>query len=151
LGVAFGPKRIVRGRFEALRIVGDHTPVRSSSSESLHPPRRFRLHGFASAPFPGAPLLPERGRSGTDAAPGSRPGAVGDDADRLYPAMNRIAVDRSRSLGALSPHVFGGFVEHLGRCTYGGVYEEGSLLADERGLRRDVLDLLRPLRISVLR
>jgi alpha-N-arabinofuranosidase len=63
----------------------------------------------------------------------------------------RVAVDPGRSLGSLSRRVFGGFVEHLGRCIYGGIYEEGSPLADERGFRRDVLDLLRDLRVSVLR
>jgi alpha-L-arabinofuranosidase len=47
--------------------------------------------------------------------------------------------------------VFGGFVEHLGRCIYGGLYEEGSPLADERGFRTDVLGLLRELRLGVLR
>jgi alpha-N-arabinofuranosidase len=65
--------------------------------------------------------------------------------------MTRITVDPGRSLGVLSPHVFGGFVEHLGRCIYGGLYDEGSPLSDERGFRRDVLDLLRNLRMSVLR
>src|SRR5215475_4742298 len=65
--------------------------------------------------------------------------------------MTRVTVDPVRSLGTLSPHVFGGFVEHLGRCIYGGVYDEGSDLADERGFRRDVLDLLRELRVGVLR
>ena len=34
---------------------------------------------------------------------------------------------------------------------YGGLYEEGSPLADERGFRKDVLGLLRDLRLGVLR
>ncbi len=65
--------------------------------------------------------------------------------------MTRIAVDPARTLGTLDRNVFGGFVEHLGRCIYGGVYEEGSPLSDERGFRRDVLGLLRELRMGVLR
>jgi alpha-L-arabinofuranosidase len=65
--------------------------------------------------------------------------------------LTRIAVDPSRSLGRLDRKVFGGFVEHLGRCIYGGIYDEGSPLADERGFRQDVLALLRELRLGVLR
>ena len=65
--------------------------------------------------------------------------------------MTRIAVDPARSLGHLDRKVFGGFVEHLGRCIYGGMYEEGSPLADERGFRKDVLGLLRELQMGVLR
>ena len=65
--------------------------------------------------------------------------------------MTRIAVDPARGLGDLDRNVFGGFVEHLGRCIYGGIYEEGSPLSDERGFRQDVLGLLRELRMGVLR
>jgi alpha-N-arabinofuranosidase len=62
-----------------------------------------------------------------------------------------VTVDIGRELGQLDRRVFGGFIEHLGRCIYGGIYEEGSPLSDERGFRRDVLELLRPLHIPVLR
>jgi alpha-N-arabinofuranosidase len=65
--------------------------------------------------------------------------------------VTRIVVDPARSLGRLDRNVFGGFVEHLGRCIYGGLYDEGSALADRRGFRSDVLDLLRELRMGVLR
>ena len=59
--------------------------------------------------------------------------------------MTRITVDPARTLGQLDRKVFGGFVEHLGRCIYGGIHDEGSPLADERGFRKDVLALLREL------
>jgi alpha-N-arabinofuranosidase len=65
--------------------------------------------------------------------------------------VTRIVVDPGRQLGHLDRNVFGGFVEHLGRCIYGGLYDEGSPLADERGFRGDVLTLLRELRMGVLR
>ena len=58
---------------------------------------------------------------------------------------------RAQRLGQLNRFVFGGFVEHLGRCIDGGLFEEGSPLSDDRGFRLDVLDLLRPLKLSVLR
>jgi alpha-N-arabinofuranosidase len=65
--------------------------------------------------------------------------------------VSRVTVDADRSLGELNRNVFGGFIEHLGRCVNGGVFEEGSPLSDARGFRADVLELLRPLGLSVLR
>ena len=65
--------------------------------------------------------------------------------------MSVIWLDPTRKLGVLNRYVFGGFIEHLGRCIYGGIYEEGSPLSDERGFRLDVVELLRQLRISHLR
>lgn len=65
--------------------------------------------------------------------------------------MTQIAISPARTLGTIDPKLFGGFVEHLGRCVYGGLYDPGSPLSDERGFRRDVLALLRELRIGVLR
>jgi alpha-N-arabinofuranosidase len=65
--------------------------------------------------------------------------------------LTRIAIDPGRVLGQVDSNVFGGFVEHLGRCIYGGLYEEGSPLSDDRGFRKDVLNLLRELRMGVLR
>ena len=62
-----------------------------------------------------------------------------------------VNVDEHRSLGRIDRRIFGGFVEHLGRCIYGGLYEEGSPLSDERGFRMDVMELLQGLRLSVLR
>jgi len=65
--------------------------------------------------------------------------------------VTRIAIDPLRPIGRLDRKVFGGFVEHLGRCIYGGLYDEGSPLSDDRGFRKDVLGLLRELRMGVLR
>ena len=65
--------------------------------------------------------------------------------------MTRIVVDPARQLGSVDRNVFGGFVEHLGRCIYGGLYDEGSPLADAQGFRTDVLSLLRDFRMGVLR
>ena len=65
--------------------------------------------------------------------------------------MTRIVVDPARQIGSVDRNVFGGFVEHLGRCIYGGLYDEGSPLADAQGFRADVLGLLREFRMGVLR
>jgi alpha-N-arabinofuranosidase len=65
--------------------------------------------------------------------------------------MTSLTVDPGRQLGVLDRKVFGGFVEHLGRCVYGGIFEEDSVLSDADGFRGDVLNLLRDLRLGVLR
>ncbi len=65
--------------------------------------------------------------------------------------MARIGIDLERRIGAVDRRIFGQFIEHLGRCIYGGIYDEGSPLADARGFRTDVLDAVRPLRIPILR
>ena len=63
----------------------------------------------------------------------------------------RITLDLERQLGRVDRRIFGGFIEHLGRCIYGGIFDEGSPLADARGFRTDVLDALRPLKMPMLR
>src|ERR1022692_1159590 len=63
----------------------------------------------------------------------------------------RIRIDTSRAIGEVHPHIFGNFAEHLGRCIYGGIFEEGSPLSDSEGFRKDVLDAVKPLGVSVLR
>ena len=63
----------------------------------------------------------------------------------------RIKIDTERVVGELHPHVFGNFAEHLGRCIYGGMFEEGSPLSDENGFRKDVMEAAKALGVSVLR
>jgi len=65
--------------------------------------------------------------------------------------MARIGIDLNRRIGKVDRRIFGNFIEHLGRCIYGGIYEEGSPLSDAAGFRRDVLDAVRPLRVPILR
>ncbi len=65
--------------------------------------------------------------------------------------MHCIKIDPTRQLAPLERNVFGGFAEHLGRCIYGGIYDEGSPLADGWGIRQDVVAALRRLRMPVVR
>ena len=62
-----------------------------------------------------------------------------------------IMFDRDFAIGATDPRLFGAFVEHLGRCVYGGIYEPGHPSADAKGFRRDVLDLVKELRPTIIR
>jgi alpha-N-arabinofuranosidase len=65
--------------------------------------------------------------------------------------VNTIKIDPQRTIGQLDRNVFGGFAEHLGRCIYGGMFDEGSPLSDELGMRQDVLAALRELRMPIIR
>jgi alpha-N-arabinofuranosidase len=69
----------------------------------------------------------------------------------VSPLAARVTLDNERVVGAISPLLFGGFAEHMGRCVYGGLYDPGSPQADERGFRRDVQEALREMRLSILR
>jgi alpha-L-arabinofuranosidase len=65
--------------------------------------------------------------------------------------MTRVTAEPGRAIGQVNRNIFGGFIEHLGRCIYGGIYEEGSALSDHQGFRLDTLELLKELQVSVLR
>jgi alpha-N-arabinofuranosidase len=67
------------------------------------------------------------------------------------PAVARIKIDVDRTIGEVHPHLFGHFAEHLGRMIYGGIYDEGSTLSDADGYRKDVMEVLKPLGVSILR
>ena len=51
----------------------------------------------------------------------------------------------------VDPRIFGGFLEHLGRAVYEGVYEPTSKHADAHGCRTDVLEALKRLRFTAMR
>ena len=63
----------------------------------------------------------------------------------------RIVVDRDFALADLDRRVFGAFVEHMGRCVYGGIFEPGHPTADEQGFRGDVMALTRELGPTIIR
>ncbi|MDU5843196.1 MAG: alpha-L-arabinofuranosidase, partial [Cutibacterium avidum] len=62
-----------------------------------------------------------------------------------------ITADRDFTVGPVPRRLFGSFVEHMGRCVYSGIYEPGHPAADRNGFRRDVLELVRELGVSVVR
>ena len=66
--------------------------------------------------------------------------------------MTKISVNPDRRTGHISRNIYGHFSEHLGRCIYGGIYVgEDSAIPNEKGMRRDVVEALRGIRIPVLR
>jgi alpha-L-arabinofuranosidase len=63
----------------------------------------------------------------------------------------QVFLDRNRTIAPISPLLFGGFAEHMGRCIYEGIYDPRSPHADERGFRKDVLEALRDQAYTVIR
>jgi len=65
---------------------------------------------------------------------------------------HEVVVDAERAIGRIHPEVYGHFVEHLGHCIYDGIWVgEDSPIANERGIRRDVVGALRGVRPPVIR
>src|SRR3989449_10835195 len=67
------------------------------------------------------------------------------------PTRARVIVDPARPVASLDRRLFGSFVEHIGRCIYGGIYDPGSKLADPDGFRKDVLAEVRELGVPIIR
>ena len=65
--------------------------------------------------------------------------------------MATIKIDSERPVGRVDRRILGGFTEHLGRCIYGGIFDEGSPLSDGNGFRKDVIAAVAALRPPVLR
>ena len=60
----------------------------------------------------------------------------------LHPGDEISTIDR---------RIFGGFVEHLGRHIYDGIFEPGHPSADAEGFRTDVIELVKELGVSTIR
>jgi alpha-N-arabinofuranosidase len=67
------------------------------------------------------------------------------------PSRARITANTTRIIGDIDPKIYGNFVEHLGRCVDGGVFQENSPLSDANGYRKDVLQAVKGLNIGLLR
>src|SRR5258708_26682707 len=53
----------------------------------------------------------------------------------------------------INKHIYGHFAEHLGHCIYGGFYvgENNTKIPNTKGVRNDVIDALKKLKIANLR
>lgn len=60
-------------------------------------------------------------------------------------------IEKNNFIGQTDPRLFGSFIEHLGRAVYTGIYEPDHPTADEQGFRRDTLELVRQLNVSIIR
>ncbi|EOA87710.1 hypothetical protein ACJQWK_02308 [Exserohilum turcicum] len=62
-----------------------------------------------------------------------------------------ISVHPSNTVAKVNDNLYGGFTEHMGRCIYGGIYDPGNPLSDERGFRKDVIEAFKELKVPVVR
>jgi alpha-N-arabinofuranosidase len=70
---------------------------------------------------------------------------------QLTAQQARIKIDVERTIGAVDKMLYGNFVEHLGRCVYGGIYDPGNPLSDADGYRQDVFEAVQGLNVSNVR
>lgn len=67
-------------------------------------------------------------------------------------AQNKISINTDLGKEQISKHIYGHFSEHLGHCIYGGYWVgENSDIPNTNGIRNDVVDALKELKIPNLR
>ena len=62
-----------------------------------------------------------------------------------------ISISPANRIAPIDDRIYSSFIEHMGRAIYNGIYEPGHPTADGQGLRQDVLDLIRPLKLPLIR
>ena len=63
----------------------------------------------------------------------------------------KMIISKDFIVGEIDKRMYGSFIEHLGRAIYGGIYEPTHPLADEKGFRKDVIDLVKELQVPIVR
>lgn len=63
----------------------------------------------------------------------------------------KVHLHSAFAVGVVDERIFGGFLEHMGRSIYEGVYEPGSIHAGRDGFRGDVLGALADLGMPIVR
>ena len=68
-------------------------------------------------------------------------------------SQNTIVLNADQGKVKIDRHIYGHFSEHLGKCIYGGFYvgEKNTTIPNTRGVRNDVVDALKKLRVPNLR
>ena len=65
--------------------------------------------------------------------------------------LSTIHLHSKFQVGQVDARIFGGFLEHLGRAVYEGVFDPTSAHADADGIRGDVIEALRRLNMTAMR
>ncbi len=66
--------------------------------------------------------------------------------------MATLIINEKKELGKINEEIYGHFAEHLGRCIYEGVFVgENSEIPNTNGMRNDVVNALKEMKIPVLR
>ncbi len=64
---------------------------------------------------------------------------------------SEVFVSHHHEIDQVSPLIYGGFLEHMGRCIYEGIYAPKNPLANDQGLRKDVIKALSELHLTNVR
>lgn len=66
--------------------------------------------------------------------------------------MTKLVINPSKKQSKINKEIYGHFSEHLGRCIYEGIYVgEDSPIPNKNGMRTDVVEALKHIKIPVLR
>ena len=63
----------------------------------------------------------------------------------------KITANKKFIIGEIDRRIYGSFIEHVGRAVYGGIYEPSHKTADAQGFRKDVIDFVKKLNVSIVR
>jgi alpha-L-arabinofuranosidase len=68
-------------------------------------------------------------------------------------AQNRVVLQPAGARDTINRNIYGHFAEHLGKCIYGGFYvgEGNKSIPNKNGVRLDVIEALKKLKVPVLR
>ncbi|MBK5270697.1 MAG: alpha-N-arabinofuranosidase [Bacteroidia bacterium] len=68
-------------------------------------------------------------------------------------AQNKVVLYADKGKDTINKNIYGQFAEHLGHCIYGGFYvgDNNTKIPNKNGIRLDVVDALKKLKIPVLR
>jgi alpha-N-arabinofuranosidase len=66
--------------------------------------------------------------------------------------MSKLIINPQKKGEKISREIYGHFAEHLGRCIYDGIYVgENSSIPNVRGMRTDIVEALKHIKVPVLR
>ena len=63
----------------------------------------------------------------------------------------KLTLNKVFTVGKVDERIYGSFIEHLGRAVYNGIYEPTHPTADEKGFRKDVMELVKQLNVPIVR
>ncbi|MDR1970415.1 MAG: alpha-N-arabinofuranosidase [Treponema sp.] len=66
-------------------------------------------------------------------------------------AKAKVLFDKNFIIGEIDKRLSGSFVEHLGNCLYGGIYDPSHPESDAHGFREDVKSLIKELGVTAIR
>lgn len=62
-----------------------------------------------------------------------------------------MVIDKEFKIDEIDNKLYGSFIEHLGRAIYSGIYQPNHPTADEEGFRKDVIELVKELKVPIVR